>query len=162
MRTLLVSPFPRWFLLVAKLLAGVTVAIAKSTPFSSSLISGRESAADRLPRHPAGAVSRWADAWGAGAPALLADQEAGEFRRHHELRHLSDVFRVRRALPALARAESSPLLFRICQANPFTYVVELIRFAFYGQIEWTSLAVVVTFTVIFLTGASSPTILRGG
>ncbi len=49
--------------------------------------------------------------------------------------------------------ESSPLLFRICQANPFTYVVELIRFAFYGQIEWLSLGVVVGFTVIFLTGA---------
>src|SRR3954471_4266560 len=29
MRTLLVSPFPRWFLLVSKLLAGVTVSIAQ-------------------------------------------------------------------------------------------------------------------------------------
>ena len=29
MRTLLVSPFPRWFLLVAKLLAGVAVSIAQ-------------------------------------------------------------------------------------------------------------------------------------
>jgi ABC-2 type transport system permease protein len=33
MRTLLVSPFPRWFLLVAKLLAGVTVAIAQVYAF---------------------------------------------------------------------------------------------------------------------------------
>ena len=29
MRTLLVSPFPRWFLLVSKLLAGVAVSIAQ-------------------------------------------------------------------------------------------------------------------------------------
>ena len=36
--------------------------------------------------------------------------------------------------------EASPLLHEICLANPFTYAVELIRFAFYGQIEWTSLA----------------------
>ena len=36
--------------------------------------------------------------------------------------------------------ESSPLLYKICLANPFTYAVELIRFAFYGQIEWISLA----------------------
>ena len=39
--------------------------------------------------------------------------------------------------------EASPLLYKICLPNPFTYAVELIRFAFYGQIEWTSLAVVV-------------------
>ena len=39
--------------------------------------------------------------------------------------------------------ESSPLLYKICLANPFTYAVELVRFAFYGQVDWTSLAVVV-------------------
>ena len=49
--------------------------------------------------------------------------------------------------------ESSPLLYKICLANPFTYAVELIRFAFYGQIDWISLAVVVGFTVLFLAGA---------
>ena len=38
--------------------------------------------------------------------------------------------------------EASPLLYKICLANPFTYAVELIRFAFYGQVEWISLAVV--------------------
>jgi ABC-2 type transport system permease protein len=49
--------------------------------------------------------------------------------------------------------ESSPLLYKICLANPFTYAVELIRFAFYGQIEWFSLAVVAGCTVLFLGGA---------
>ena len=38
-------------------------------------------------------------------------------------------------------------------ANPFTYAVELVRFAFYGQIDWLSLAVVAGFTVLFLAGA---------
>ena len=38
--------------------------------------------------------------------------------------------------------EASPLLHKICLANPFTYAVELIRFAFYGQVDWLSLAVV--------------------
>ncbi len=52
----------------------------------------------------------------------------------------SDVFRLAGALPAVAR-RIEPLLFRICQLNPFTYAA-LICFAFYGQIEWTSLAVV--------------------
>ena len=49
--------------------------------------------------------------------------------------------------------ESSPLLHKICLANPFTYAVELIRFAFYGQVDWTSLAVVAGFTALFLAGA---------
>jgi ABC-2 type transport system permease protein len=49
--------------------------------------------------------------------------------------------------------EASPLLHKICLANPFTYAVELIRFALYGQVEWTSLAIVVAFTAIFLAGA---------
>ena len=38
--------------------------------------------------------------------------------------------------------EGSPLLYYICQLNPFTHAVELIRFALYGKINWLSLAVV--------------------
>ncbi len=34
--------------------------------------------------------------------------------------------------------ESSVLLYDICQLNPFTHAVELIRFALYGQVNWTS------------------------
>ena len=46
--------------------------------------------------------------------------------------------------------EVEPLLYRICQLNPFTHAVELIRFAFYEQIAWDSLAAVVAFTTAFL------------
>ncbi|MHB0954208.1 MAG: ABC transporter permease, partial [Allorhizobium sp.] len=49
--------------------------------------------------------------------------------------------------------ESSPLLYQICLLNPFTYAVELVRFAFYGRIEWLSLLVVAVFTLVFLGGA---------
>ena len=49
--------------------------------------------------------------------------------------------------------ESSPFLYWVCQCNPFTHATELIRFAFYGQVSWTSLAVVAGCTVMFLTGA---------
>ena len=47
--------------------------------------------------------------------------------------------------------ESSPLLYEICRFNPFTHAVELIRFALYGQVEPTSLAIVLGFTG-FLSG----------
>ena len=49
--------------------------------------------------------------------------------------------------------ESSPLLYYICQWNPFTHAVELIRFALYGQTNWVSLAVVGGCTAVFMIGA---------
>ncbi len=49
--------------------------------------------------------------------------------------------------------ESSPLLYYVCELNPFTHAVELIRFALYGQIEWTSLAVVAGCMMVFMVGA---------
>jgi ABC-2 type transport system permease protein len=42
------------------------------------------------------------------------------------------------------------MLYNICWANPFTHAVELIRFAFYGQINWPSLAYVAVATAVFL------------
>ena len=48
--------------------------------------------------------------------------------------------------------ESSPLLYEICRANPFTHAVELIRFALYGQLEPVSLAIVLGFIVSFPGG----------
>jgi ABC-2 type transport system permease protein len=49
--------------------------------------------------------------------------------------------------------ESSPLLYYICQLNPFTHATELIRFALYEKVSWPSLAVVLGCTVVFLFGA---------
>jgi ABC-2 type transport system permease protein len=49
--------------------------------------------------------------------------------------------------------ESSPLLYEICRVNPFTHVVELIRFALYGQFEQASLAIVIGFAALFLAMA---------
>jgi ABC-2 type transport system permease protein len=49
--------------------------------------------------------------------------------------------------------ESSPLLYYICEFNPFTHAVELVRFALYGQVNWLALAVVVGCTAVFMIGA---------
>jgi len=49
--------------------------------------------------------------------------------------------------------ESSPFLYYVCQANPFTHAVELIRFSLYAQINWVSLAVVCGCTALFVLGA---------
>ncbi len=49
--------------------------------------------------------------------------------------------------------QSSPVVYTICRLNPFTYAVELIRFALYNEIDWTSLAVVAVMTIVFTAGA---------
>jgi ABC-2 type transport system permease protein len=49
--------------------------------------------------------------------------------------------------------QSSPVVYFVCQVNPFTYAVELIRFALYLQVDWLSLAVVAGATILFTLGA---------
>jgi len=47
--------------------------------------------------------------------------------------------------------EASLLLYYVCQANPFTHAVELIRFGLYARVEPVSAVVLVGATAIFLT-----------
>jgi ABC-2 type transport system permease protein len=49
--------------------------------------------------------------------------------------------------------QSSPVVYMICRLNPFSYAVELIRFALYLQVDWISLSVVVVATVVFTAAA---------
>ena len=49
--------------------------------------------------------------------------------------------------------ESSPPLYDICRLNPFTYAVELVRFALYAKMELVSLAVVAAARRSFMVGA---------
>src|SRR6202043_766707 len=49
--------------------------------------------------------------------------------------------------------QSSPVVYLICRLNPFTYAVELIRFALYLEVDWVSLAVVAGARIRFAGGA---------
>src|SRR5262249_32863954 len=49
--------------------------------------------------------------------------------------------------------EASPPLYWVCELNPFTHAVELIRFALYGQLNGLALAVVAGCTAAFMIGA---------
>lgn len=52
------------------------------------------------------------------------------------------------------REAGAYVIWYLANANPFTYAVELIRFAAYGQIDWLSLGVVVACTIVaFLLAA---------
>ena len=52
--------------------------------------------------------------------------------------------------PLWKMREGSWILYEVCRFNPFTYAVELIRFAFYQKMNWEAFAVVGGCTVVFL------------
>jgi ABC-2 type transport system permease protein len=154
MRTLLVSPFPRWFLLMSKLLAGVTVSVAQVYAFLliAYFWGVKPPPIGYLMVLPALFLSGMMLC----SLGLLLSSVIKKLENFAGIMNFV-IFPMYFASPALYPLwrvkESSPLLYKICLVNPFTYVVELIRFAFYGQIEWTSLVVVVACTVVFLFAA---------
>jgi ABC-2 type transport system permease protein len=52
--------------------------------------------------------------------------------------------------PLWKMREGSLWLYYLCLYNPFTWAVELIRFAFYLQINWQALGIVGTCMLLFL------------
>lgn len=154
MRTLLISPFPRWFLLVSKLLAGVAVSVAQVYIFLAIAwfwgvkppVSGYLFALPAL--FLAGLML--------GSLGMLLSSLIKQLENFAGVMNfvIFPMYFASSALYPLWRIqESSPLLHKICQANPFTYAVELIRFAMYGQFHWTSFVVVTGCTLAFLAAA---------
>jgi ABC-2 type transport system permease protein len=154
MRTLLVSPFPRWFLLVSKLLAGVSISIMQVYAFLAIawFWGVRPPWTGYLLMLPALFLSGMMLC----SLGMLLSSMIKQLENFAGIMNFV-IFPMYFASPALYPLwriqESSPPLHKICLANPFTYAVELVRFALYGQIDWGSLVIVVTFTILFLGGA---------
>jgi ABC-2 type transport system permease protein len=153
MRTLLVSPYPRWFLLGSKLLAGVLVSVVQVYAFL---------------------LIAWL--WGVDPPPIgyltvlpaliLAGVMLGSLgllisSAIRQLENFAGVmnfvifpmfFASTALYPLWRMRDSSVLLHDICAANPFSHAVELIRFALYGQFNALSFAVVVGCIVLFFGG----------
>ena len=154
MRTLLVSPFPRWFLLTSKLLAGVAVSILQVYAFLViAWALGDPPAALGLCRGAAGAGAVGDDARLDRALPVLGDPPAGELRRSDELRDLPDVLRLLGALPAVAaeRVEHAAPRHRRRQPVHPRGRADPLRALSAGQ--RLSLAVVVGCTLVFLGAA---------
>ncbi len=178
MRTLLVSPFPRSFLLISKLLGGVAVALLQVYVF---LIIAHfweiDPGGKPIPLGFGLAIPAPFNGYLTLLPALvLAGLMLGALALFmssviKQLENFAGVmnfvifpmFFASSALYPLWRIkESSPLLYEICRLNPFTYAVELIRFAMYGQIgpklesgaiDYTNVLVVLGYTAAFLAAA---------
>ena len=154
MRTLLVSPFPRWYLLTAKLLAGVSVSLLQVYVFLA--IAWWWGVEPPLYGYLALLPALIVSGLMLGALGMLLSSLIKQLENFAGIMNfvIFPMFFASSALYPLWRMkEASALLYGICVANPFTYAVELIRFALYGQLEWVSFAVLAGCTAVFLGGA---------
>jgi len=155
MRTLLVSPLPRWYLLTSKLVAGASVSIMQVYAFL--LIAyfwdiEPPTYWGYLTVLPALILSGLMF----GALGMLLSSLIRQLENFAGVMNfvIFPMFFASSALYPLWRVqEGSPGLAFVCELNPFTHAVELIRFAFYGQINALSLAVVLGCTIVFLGAA---------
>lgn len=151
MKTLMVSPFPRWFLLLSKLLAGVAVAVVQSYIFLGIawFWEIEPPAIGYFAVLPALVLSGLM----LGALGLVMSSFIRQLENFAGVMNfvIFPMFFASSALYPLWRVkESSLFLWWVCQLNPFTSATELIRFALYGRVDWVSAAVVIGCTVVFM------------
>jgi ABC-2 type transport system permease protein len=151
MRILLVSPYPRWFLLVAKLIAGVFVSILQVYAFLLVAYFWEIEAPvigyfTLLPVLVLTGLML-------GSMGLLLSSMFRQLENFASVMNfvIFPMFFASSALYPLWRIrESSVILYEVCRFNPFTYAVEAIRFALYGRMDGTALFVVAGVTITFL------------
>ena len=154
MRTLLVSPFPRSFLLTSKLVGGVAVSLLQVYAFL--LVAYFWEIEPPLYGYLTVLPALILSGLMLGSMALFMSSIIRQLENFAGVMNfvIFPMFFASSALYPLWRIrESSVLLYYVCLYNPFTHAVELIRFALYGDVNWTSLAVVIGCTVLFLGGA---------
>ena len=154
MRILLVSPLPRWFLLLSKLLAGTGVSIIQAYIFLA-IAWGYDIRAPLegyfwviFPLVLSGLML--------GALGLLLSSFIKQLENFAGVMNfvIFPLFFMSTALyPLWKMKESSEFLYFLAQYNPFSQAVELIRFALYGQFNSFALAYTAGAFVIFMTAA---------
>ncbi|AGT07211.1 ABC transporter permease [Paracoccus aminophilus] len=154
MRTLLVSPFPRWFLLGSKLVAGVLVSLLQAYAFLA--IAWLWGIHVPLWGYVTVLPALFLSGLMLGAMGLFLSSGIRQLENFAGVMNfvIFPMFFASTALYPLWRMkEASVLLYRICALNPFSHAVELIRFALYGQVNFLSLAVVLGCLAAFFLGA---------
>jgi ABC-2 type transport system permease protein len=156
MRLLLTAPLPRWYLLLCKLLAGSLLSVLQAYVFLLLAIAvgidippwGFLSA---LPALIVAAIML-------GAIGLLMSVTIRQLENFAGTMNfvIFPMFFISTALYPLWRLRESGAewLAWIVRVNPFTYAVELVRFALYGKFEPLSAAVVLGCAIVFFLAAA--------
>ena len=154
-RTLLTSPFPRWFLLSSKLVAGMAVSLLQVYVFLA--IAWFWEVEPPFYGYLTALPALMLSGLMLGALGLLLSSVIKQLENFAGVMNfvIFPMFFMSSALYPLWRMqESSPTLYEICLFNPFTYAVELIRFALYGQLNMHALIVTICCTAVFMALAA--------
>ncbi|MGR9085824.1 MAG: ABC transporter permease [Gammaproteobacteria bacterium] len=152
MRILLVSPLPRWFLLLSKLLAGVSVSILQAYVFLAIAWAYdiKAPGSGYFWLLPALVLSGLM----LGALGLLLSSFIKQLENFAGVMNfvIFPMFFMSTALyPLWKIKESSPLLYHLAKYNPFSQAVELIRFALYEQYNQGALVYTLIAFIVFIT-----------
>ena len=152
MRLLLVSPAPRWFLLTAKLIAGVAVSILQVYAYLVVAYFW-----EIEPPTPWGYVTILPalvlSGLMLGALGMVLSSLVKQLENFAGVMNfvIFPMFFASSALNPLWKIKENSLsLYYLYSANPFTHAVELVRFALYGSISWVSTAVVLGSLAVFM------------
>jgi ABC-2 type transport system permease protein len=151
MKTLLVSPLPRWVLLTAKLLGGVMVSLLQCYAFLAiaRLYDIRAPLGGYLAVLPALILSGLM----LGALGLLLSSFIKQLENFAGVMNfvIFPMFFLSTALyPLWKLQESSEGLTAIARYNPFSQAVELIRFALYEQMNIVATVYIASALLVFL------------
>ena len=154
MRTLLVSPLPRWYLLVCKLLAGTFVSILQVYTFLLIAFGFGISMTSMgyVYLLPALFISGMM----LGAFAMLLSSVIKQLENFAGIMNFvifPMLFLSSALYPLWKIRESSDFLYQLCTLNPFTYAIELIRFALYERYNGEAAVYTLLALIIFLGSA---------
>jgi ABC-2 type transport system permease protein len=150
MRVLLMSPFPRWYLLLSKLVSSTLVSVPQVYAFLAIawFFDVQPPLAGYIWALPAVLISGVL----LGAIGLFISSFIKQLENFAGVMNfvIFPMFFMSSALyPLWKMQESSEWLYWICSFNPFTFCVELIRHSLYAKLNHEALLVVSSCVVVF-------------
>jgi ABC-2 type transport system permease protein len=151
MRTLLVSPLPRWYLLLSKLIAAVIVSVLQAYVFLLiayfwGIQPPRFGYLTVLPALILAGMML--SALGLFLSSVIRQLE--NFAGVMNFVIFPMFFASSALYPLWTVRQANETLYKVCMANPFTHAVELVRFALYEKFNLQAFAVVAGCTVVFM------------
>jgi ABC-2 type transport system permease protein len=149
MRLLLTSPFPRWWLLFCRLFGATLISVLQVYAFLA--IAALFDITMPVPGYVAVLPGLVLGGLMLGALGLVLSSFITQLENFAGVMNfvIFPMFFLSSALyPLWKMRESSEVIYTICAWNPFTHVVELIRFLLYLQIDWSALAWVLGTTAV--------------
>lgn len=156
MRLLLTAPLPRWYLLLCKLMAGVFLSVGQAYAFLilAALFGIQMPWSGWLYALPAMIVAGLM----LGALGLIFSVHIRQLENFAGMMNfvIFPMFFLSSALYPLWKLQESgaTIVYFLSTVNPFTHAVELVRFALYGQFNWSSGVIVVLCGIAFFVVAA--------